>query len=52
MAGGGYFCFALMYEPPHEVAHVSKVWPAFDLDKALEARAKGKTVVIDWTADW
>jgi thiol:disulfide interchange protein DsbD len=27
-------------------------WQPFNLDAILAARAKGRTVVVDWTADW
>jgi thiol:disulfide interchange protein DsbD len=53
VAAGGYFSFAVMYEPPKAVAKSnSEHWPAFDLDNLLAAREAGKTVVVDWTADW
>lgn len=53
VAAGGYFSFAVMYEPPKRVAKVStEHWPAFDLDRLLAAREEGKTVIVDWTADW
>ncbi|MBI3466434.1 MAG: hypothetical protein HY000_25760 [Planctomycetes bacterium] len=57
---GAQFCFGLMYSPPahasinQTTAEVgsSAAWQPFSLDKFLALRREGKTVVVDWTADW
>jgi thiol:disulfide interchange protein DsbD len=43
---GAHFCFNIMYDPG--VAH----WERYDLDRFLALREQGRTLVVDWTADW
>lgn len=56
MVLGGYFCFGVMYSRPEQAQRVATIeygeWRRFDLDQFLAARQQGKTVVVDWTADW
>ncbi len=56
---GAYFCFGLMYSagpPAHagarEAAEASSLWQPFSRDRFLALRAEGKTVIVDWTAEW
>jgi len=42
---GAVFCFVVMYAAPSN-------WEPYSQEKFLELRADGKTVMVDWTADW
>ncbi|MBI1914097.1 MAG: hypothetical protein HYS12_05080 [Planctomycetes bacterium] len=55
---GAYFCFGLMYAAT-PVAHAgdraaadTSLWQPFRRDKFRTLRAEGKTVIVDWTAEW
>ncbi len=67
IALGAFFCFNIMYSPalargpsvdspiangngthPESAYH----WEPFNLDKFVALRAQGRTLVVDWTADW
>ncbi len=54
-----YFCFGLMYAAApaahaaaRGVTDSSSVWQPFRRDQFVSLRAEGKTVIVDWTAEW
>ncbi len=55
---GAYFCFGIMYAPAPAAFSAragvdrTSIWEPFSRDKFLSYRAQGKTVVVDWTAEW
>ncbi len=57
---GAYFCFGVMYAPTVHastsadaaVATAQTEWQPYSREKLDSYLAEGKTVIVDWTADW
>ncbi|HMF12129.1 MAG TPA: cytochrome c biogenesis protein CcdA [Gemmataceae bacterium] len=54
IALGGFFCFGIMYDPARAATQTTLTgnWQTFSKEKLAALQKEGKTVIVDWTAEW